>query len=162
MKKIKTLIVLSFITGLFAITDMAAQYGYGYGGYGYPYNSRYGRGQSMVPNAGPTESKKDETPPTAEEIVDAQMPSITEELTLDPFEQAVVRTALVQSVQKKIEIQILELEPLKTKEEFEKIDRNTQEELKMGLPEDKYKAFVALQENSFKADKKKKKKNKKD
>ncbi|NDV42766.1 hypothetical protein [Flagellimonas sediminis] len=162
MKNIKTLLILSFVAGLFVVTDMAAQYGYGYGGYGSPYGGRYGRGQSMIPNAGPTESKKDETPPTAEEIVDAQMPSITEELSLDPFEQAVVRTALVQSVQKKIEIQILEMEPLKTKEEFEKIDRNTQEELKMGLPEDKYNAFIALQENSFKADKKKKKKNKRD
>ncbi len=159
MKNIKTLIALSFALGLLTISDAAAQYGYG--GYGYPYNSRYGRGQSIVPNGGPTESKKDETPPTAEEIVDTQMPSISEELGLDPFEQAVVRTALLQSVQQKIELQILELEPLKMKEEFEKIDRKTQEELKAGLPEDKYNAFVALQENSFKAKKKKKKKNKK-
>lgn len=161
MKNIKTLIVLSFVLGLLSVNDVAAQYGYGYG---YPYGSRYGRGQSMIPNAGPTESKKDETPPTAEEIVDTQMPSISEELGLDPFEQAVVRTALLQSVQQKIELQILELEPLKMKEEFEKIDRKTKEELKAGLPEDKYNAFVSLQENSFKTKNKtkKKKKNKKD
>ena len=159
MKNIKTLIVLSFVLGLLSVNDIAAQYGYGYGS---PYGSRYGRGQSMIPNAGPTESKKDETPPTAEEIVDTQMPSISEELGLDPFEQAVVRTALLQSVQQKIELQILELEPLKMKEEFEKIDRKTQEELKLGLPEDKYNAFISLQENSFKTKNKKKKKNKKD
>lgn len=159
MKKSKLLLYLTFCISIFAITDLSAQYGYGYGS---PYGSRYGRQQRVVPNAGPTEAKKDDTPPTAEEIVDAQMPSITEEIGLDPFEQAVVRTALLQSVQQKIELQILELEPLKMKEAFEKIDAKTKEELKAGLPEDKYNAFVELQENSFKAKKKKKKKKKKD
>jgi len=92
------------------------------------------------------------------------MPSITEALGLDPFEEAIVRTTLVQSVQQRIELQILELEPLKMKEEVEKIQRRQDAELKAGLPEDKYEAFVELQENRFRAkkkkDKKKKKKNK--
>ncbi len=103
MKRIQTLFFLAFLLGLFSINDLVAQYGYGSP---YGYGSRYGRQRNMVPQAGPTESKKDETPPTAEEIVDDQMPSITEALGLDPFEQAVVRTSLVQSVQQRIELHV--------------------------------------------------------
>ncbi|MDC6385625.1 hypothetical protein D2V93_09520 [Flagellimonas taeanensis] len=159
MKRIQTLFFLAFLLGLFSINDLVAQYGYGSP---YGYGSRYGRQRNMVPQAGPTESKKDETPPTAEEIVDDQMPSITEALGLDPFEQAVVRTSLVQSVQQRIELQILQLEPLQMKEEIEKIERRQNEELKAGLPEDKYNAFLELQENRFNTKKVKKKKKKKD
>lgn len=159
MKRIKTLVFLTFLLGVLSTSDLMAQYGYGSP---YGYGSRYGRQQSMVPQAGPTESKKDETPPTAEEIVDEQMPSITEALALDPFEQAVVRTSLVQSVQQRIELQILQLEPLKMKEEVEKIEKRQNDELKAGLPEDKYNAFIELQENRFNAKKTKKKKKKKD
>ncbi|WP_108424639.1 hypothetical protein [Flagellimonas amoyensis] len=159
MKRIQTLFFLAFLLGLFSINDLVAQYGYGSP---YGYGSRYGRQRNMVPQAGPTESKKDETPPTADEIVDDQMPSITEALGLDPFEQAVVRTSLVQSVQQRIELQILQLEPLQMKEEIEKIERRQNEELKAGLPEDKYNAFLELQENRFNTKKVKKKKKKKD
>lgn len=156
MKKTQLLFYSILCLACLATNDLMAQYGYGS-----PYGSRYGRQQSIVPNAGPTPSQKDETPPTAEEIVDEQMPAISEELGLDPFEEAVVRTSLLSSVQQKIELQILQLEPLKMKEEFEKIDARLDEELKAGLPEEKYNAFVDLQKNQFKA-KKKKKKRKKD
>ncbi len=159
MKRTQTILFLAFLLGILSINEVAAQYGYGSP---YGYGSRYGRQRNMVPQAGPTESKKEETPPTAEEIVDEQMPSITEALELDPFEQAVVRTSLVQSVQQRIELQILELEPLKMKEEVEKIQKRQNEELKAGLPEDKYNAFLELQENRFNAKKAKKKKKKKD
>ncbi|KAB5491608.1 MULTISPECIES: hypothetical protein [Flagellimonas] len=159
MKRIQTIFFLAFLLGLLSMNDLVAQYGYGSP---YGYGSRYGRQRNMVPQAGPTESKKDETPPTADEIVDDQMPSITEALGLDPFEQAVVRTSLVQSVQQRIELQILQLEPLQMKEEIEKIERRQNEELKAGLPEDKYNAFLELQENRFNTKKVKKKKKKKD
>lgn len=159
MKRTQTILFLAFLLGILSINEVAAQYGYGSP---YGYGSRYGRQRNMVPQAGPTESKKDETPPTADEIVDEQMPSITEALELDPFEQAVVRTSLVQSVQQRIELQILELEPLKMKEEVEKIQKRQNEELKAGLPEDKYNAFLELQENRFNTKKAKKKKKKKD
>ena len=118
----------------------------------------YGRQRSSIPQAGPSSSEKKETPPTAAEIVDAQMPTITETLGLDPFEEAVVRTTLTQSVQQKIELQILKLEPIKMREEFEKIDKSQNETLKAGLPPEKYEAFVELQENSFNPKKKKRKK----
>ena len=156
MKSKQTLFLIALFIGLLAMNDVVAQYGYG-SPYGY---GRYGRGRSYVPQAGPVESQKEETPPTAEELVDEQMPSITEAIDLDPFEQAVVRTSLVTSVQQRIELQILGLEPLKMKEEVEKIKRRQDAELKAGLPEDKFEAFMELQENQFKAKKKKKKKKK--
>jgi hypothetical protein len=142
------------LSGIFSMNELVAQYGYGS-----PYNrGMYGRQRSSVPQAGPSSSEKKETPPTAEEIVDFQMPTIKGTLDLDPFEEAVVRTTLVQSVQQKIELQILKLEPLKMKEEFEKIDKNQNETLKAGLPPEKYEAFIKLQENGFNPKKLKKKK----
>lgn len=140
---------------MLSIGDLAAQYGYGS-----PYGNRYGRRQSTIPRA--QETPQEVEPPTAEEVVDQQMPSISEALGLNPFEEAVVRTTLLQSVQQRIELQILQLEPLKMKEEYEKVLKKQNDELKAGLPEDKYNAFIELQENSFKPKKKKKKKNKKD
>lgn len=153
MKSTHSLFIATLLVGMFAINDISAQYGYGS-----PYGNRFGRRMSSVPQAGPTTPQKEETPLTAEEIVDEQMPSISEAIDLDPFEQAVVRTALIQSVQQRIELQILELEPLKMKEEVEKIRIRQEAELKAGLPEDKYDAFMELQENRFKPKKKKKKK----
>lgn len=156
MKSKQTLFFVVLFIGILTINDISAQYGYGS-----PYgNNRgmYGRGRSYIPQAGPVGNQKDETPPTAEEIVDGQMPTITEAIDLDPFEEAVVRTTLIQSVQQRIELQILGLEPLKMKEEIEKIKQRQDAELKAGLPEDKYEAFMELQENQFKAKKKKGKK----
>ncbi|MHA7862777.1 hypothetical protein [Flagellimonas marinaquae] len=158
MKRKQLLFYITLLAGILCVNDMSAQFGSQFGN-----RSMYGRGRTSIPQAGPVESQKEETPPTAEEIVDSQMPSITEALELDPFEQAVVRTSLVQSVQQRIELQILQLEPLKMNEEMQKIKRRQDAELKAGLPEDKFEAFMELQENQFKAKKKKKKKkNKKD
>lgn len=139
MKRKQILFYITLLTGMLCVNDLSAQFGYGS-----PYGNRsmYGRGRTSIPQAGPVETQKEETPPTAEEIVDSQMPSITEALELDPFEQAVVRTSLVQSVQQRIELQILQLEPLKMKEEVEKIKRRQDAELKAGLPEDKFEAFM--------------------
>ena len=158
MKSRQTLFLITLFIGILAFNDMYAQYGYGS-----PYGNRsmYGRGRSSIPQATQVETDEDVIPPTAEELVDEQMPAITEALGLDPFEQAVVRTSLVESVQQRMELQILKLESLKMKEEFEKIQRRQDAELKAGLPEDKYEAFMELQENRFKAKKKKKKKKKK-
>lgn len=151
MKKIQTTILLTLALGTFSVSDLMAQYGYGY---------PYGRRQSTLPQVQQTPKK--EEPPTAEEIVDGQMPSITEALGLNPFEEAVVRTTLLQSVQQRIELDILGLEPLKMQEEIEKIRKRQDEEIKLGLPEDKYNAYLELQENKFKSKKKKKKKKKSD
>ncbi|WP_375324334.1 hypothetical protein [Flagellimonas sp. GZD32] len=159
MKRLQSLLLLTLCIGFFTVNEVTAQYGYGSP---YGYGNMYGRGRSYVPQAGPVETDKKETPPTAEEIVEAQMPSITEALGLDPFEAAIVRTSLTQSVQQRIHLQILELEPLKMKEEVEKIQKRQDEELKAGLPPEKYEAYVELQNNQFKVKKKRKKNKKKD
>ncbi|SHG34262.1 hypothetical protein [Flagellimonas flava] len=160
MKKNKILLPLALFMGLLFANDLVAQYGYGnrYGS-GYGYGNRFGRQRSSIPQA--QEAPKKADPLTAEEIVDLEMPTIKEELGLDPFEEAVVRTTLVKSVQQRIELQILELEPQKMQEEVEKIRDRQDQELKTGLPEEKYLAYVELQENKFKVKKKKKDKKKK-
>ncbi|SNY99767.1 hypothetical protein SAMN06265377_1580 [Flagellimonas pacifica] len=154
MKKIQT-IILFMLLAIFASDSLIAQYGYGSP---YGYGSRYGRQRNAIPQAQSTPKEPEKL--TAEEIVNEQMPSITEAINLDPFEEAVVRTTLIKSVQQRIELQILELEGSKIKEAVEKIRDRQNEELKAGLPEDKYKAFLELQENRFKVKKKKKKKKK--
>ena len=89
------------------------------------------------------------------------MPSITEKLGLNPFEEAVLSTTLKKYLQERIELQILELPADKMRESYEKITQKQDEELMAGLPADKYEAFVELQKNGFKKVKEKKKKRKK-
>jgi len=154
--KIQT-IFLFVLLAVFASDSLIAQYGYG-NPYGY-YGNRYGRQRSTIPQA--SERPKEPEKLTAEEIVDEQLPSITKALGLDPFEEAVVRTTLIKSVQQRIELQILELEATKMQEAVEKIRKRQDEELKAGLSPDKYEAFQELQKNRFKTKKKKEKKRKK-
>jgi len=133
-----------------AYSEIHAQYGNGYGnGYG-------GRQRSAIPQA--TTPQEEPKALTAEEIVDNEMPNITEVVGLNPFEEAIVRTTLTKYVQKRIELQILKLDPDKTREAIETISKDQDEELKSSLPEEKYEAFMQLQKDRFKTKKKKKKK----
>jgi len=127
------------------------------------YNQPYGASgrRRMAPQT--QEPQKKPEPLTADEMVDAQMPRITEALALNDFEQAVLKSILTKYVQQRIEVQILNLGPEKTREAFEKINLNQDEELKASLPEDKYDALIEYQKNGgkkVKSRKKKKKKNK--
>ncbi|UJH67147.1 hypothetical protein [Allomuricauda sp. SCSIO 65647] len=117
------------------------------------------RGGSVVPRA--QTPQKEPEPMTAEEYVDERMPKIIEALELDPFEEAVVRTTLTKYVQKRMELHILKLEPKKMREEFEKIQEQQNAEIKAGLPEEKYQAYLDLQKNQLKKKKRKEKKEKK-
>lgn len=153
MKNTQTIILFMLLIGLFSMPTLEAQYGNRYG------NNGYGRRQSTLPQAQETPKKED--PLTAEELVDERMPSITESIGLNPFEEAVVRTTLINSVRKRMELRILNLDPPKMQEELQKIVANQNEELKSGLPEDKFDAFQELQENRFNTKKTKKKKKKK-
>lgn len=101
-------------------------------------------------------------PLTADEMVDNQMPNISEALSLNPFEEAVLRTTLVKYIQKSIELQILQLPPEKMKEAMEKLVKEQEEELKTNLTEEQYEAFMQLQKDRFKPKKKKKKKKSKE
>ena len=121
--------------------------------------SAYGN-QRMGAPLGPEMEPHKEEPKTAEELVEAEMPKITEALELNAFEQAVVSSILTKYVQQRIELQILKLPKEQTMAALEKIAQDQNRELKQGLPVEKYEGFVELQENGYKGKKKRKKKKK--
>ena len=165
--------LIVFFIALLGGAELQAQYGYGGGGYGYGGNNGRGRGLgrgygSSIPQAQtPAEPPK---PKTADEMVDDEMPKIKETLDLDEFETAVLSTTLKKYVQERIELQILKLTPDKMREAYEKITVRQDEDLKAGLPLEKYQAFVQMQKDGVakmqkeakKAEKKKKKKKSKE
>lgn len=141
--------LFTFILLFMAYAEAQAQFGGG--GLG-------GRQRNPIPQTTTQEPPK---PLTADEMVDNQMPKISEALGLNPFEVAVLRTTLVKYVQKSIELQILNLPADKTREAMEKIIKEQEEELKANLTEEQYQAFMDLQKDGFKSKKKKKDKKKK-
>jgi hypothetical protein len=158
--KFNPLVSLLFLFLLTAPTANA-QYGYGNRGYGSGsgYGYGYGRQRSAIPQT--QETPKEPEPKTAEELVDGEMPAITEALELNDFESAVLSSVLKKYVQQRIEMQILKLSPDKMREGMEKITLMQDEELKAGLPLEKYEAFVELQKNGLQKTQKEKKKRKK-
>ncbi|MDH3699229.1 MAG: hypothetical protein OEQ81_11225 [Flavobacteriaceae bacterium] len=124
---------------------------------GSPYRQYGTRGAPVVPR---TNERPMEDPEalTAEERVDQQMPKILEVLELNPFEEAVLRSILTKYVQKRIELQILALDPDKNREALEKMQLEQDEELKQSLPPEQYEALQDLYKNNGKVKKKKKKK----
>ena len=156
---IRFFIILSVLLGS---SEIYAQYGYGGGGYGYGGRGNYGYGsqRSSIPQA--QETQKEPEPKTAEQLVDGEMPRITEALGLNDFEQAVLSSVLKKYVQERIEAQILKLPPEKMLEVYENITKRQDEELKAGLPLEKYEAFVAMQKEGVAKTLKKSKKNKKE
>jgi len=146
MKTYKNILLLSLIF-VSAIAEAQGQYGRG----------GMGRQRNTMPQTNTQEAPK---PLTADEMVDQQMPTISEALGLNPFEEAVLRTTLTKYIQKSIELQILKLPAEKTQEAMQKIIQEQDEELKANLTEEQYEAFTELQKNRFKTKKKKKKKNK--
>ena len=156
---IKFFIILSVLLGS---SEIYAQYGYGGGGYGYGGRGNYGYGsqRSSIPQA--QETQKEPEPKTAEQLVDGEMPRISEALGLNDFEQAVLSSVLKKYVQERIEAQILKLPPEKMLEVYENITKRQDEELKAGLPLEKYEAFVAMQKEGVAKTLKKSKKKKKE
>jgi hypothetical protein len=154
---IRFFIILSILLGS---SEIYAQYGYGGGGYGGRGNYGYGRQRSSIPQV--QETQKEPEPKTAEQLVDGEMPKITEALGLNDFEQAVLSSVLKKYVQERIEAQILKLPPEKMLEVYENITKRQDEELKSGLPIDKYDAFVAMQKEGVAKTLKKSKKKKKE
>ncbi len=124
------------------------------------YNGGYGRGPSTVPR-GPMEPENEPENLTAEEIVETQMPKITEALDLNDFEQAVVSSILTKYMQERIELKILALPASQTLEKHEQIQKNQEADLKAGLPEDKYNKLLELRKEGYSKMKKKNKKEKK-
>lgn len=152
MKRTQTSILLTALFGILSINSLIAQYGYGS-----QYGNRNGR-RSTLPQVQDTPKK--EEPLTVEELVDNEMPTITEALDLNPFEEAVVRTTFIKYVQQRKELRILNLEPQKMREEMERMEKEQNAEMEAGLPAEKYEAYLELVKNKFKTKKKKKKKKK--
>lgn len=138
-------------------SECYAQYNRGMGSNG------MGGQRSAIPQA--QHAPEPPKPKTSEEIVEDQMPSITEALDLNDFETAVVSSILKKYVQERIEAQILKLTPEKMRETFTDISERQDEELKMSLPPEKYESFLALMEDgvskTIKKNKKKKRKKEK-
>ncbi|PIF00066.1 MAG: hypothetical protein CR994_07675 [Maribacter sp.] len=160
MKINKSFLIVLFTLLLVGI-EAHAQYGNGYGygrrgGYGYGYG---GRARTQIPQA--TAPQKEPEPLTADEIVDKEIPAIASALELNEFETAVLSSILKKYVQERIEMQILKLEPDQMREQMEKITQRQTEELKAGLPLEKYEAFVELQKKGVSKTNKEKKKRKK-
>jgi hypothetical protein len=147
MKKIILFLTVSLI-GIYSTHAQMGRYG------------TFDNQRSSLPR-GPGPEVQKEDPKTAEELVAAQMPMITEALDLNDFEQAVVSSILNKYVQQRIELQILELPKDKAREAYEKIAENQKAELKQGLPPEKYEGFMDLIENGKKSKKGKKDKKKK-
>ncbi|MBD0849762.1 hypothetical protein [Maribacter arenosus] len=160
--KINSTFFIVLFTLLLAGVELQAQYGYGngYGGYGYGgRGTGYGRGRTAIPQA--QTPQKEPEPLTADEIVDNEMPEIASALELNDFETAVLSSILKKYVQERIEMQILKLDADQMREQMDKITQRQTEELKAGLPLEKYEAFVELQKKGVSKTKKEKKKKEK-
>lgn len=156
MKTNTRFLIIAFIMILVG-AELQAQYGRGRGyGSGSGYGYGYGRQRSAIPQA-QIETKEPE-PKTAGQIVDEEMPAIAEAINLNEFEVAVMGSILKKYIQKRIELQILKLEPDKMREALEKITEAQTEELKSGLSLETYEAFVELQQKGLSKAKKEKKK----
>ncbi|SRR6056297_907066 len=160
----------SLLKGIFVLvlimlgSECYAQFNQGMGmGRGMGRNGM-GRQRSAIPRA--QHAPEPPAPKTSEEIVEEQMPSITEALALNDFEAAVMSSILKKYVQERIEAQILKLPPEKMSETFQNISDRQDEELKMSLPPEKYQGFLDLKKDgvnkTIKKNKKKKKKRKKE
>lgn len=110
----------------------------------------------------PTRTEEQE-PLTAEDIVELSMNNIKETVELNAFEDAVLRAIMLEATRKRIELQILNLEPNAVKTALEEIEKQEDDRLKNELPEVVYTQLQALKErgksNSPKKKKKKKSKN---
>jgi len=151
---------LAFFTMMLFGAELHAQYGYGGNGTGYG-RGGYGYGRQRSLSALPSTPPEAPKPKTADEIVDEQLPAISETLELNDFESAILGSVLKKYVQQRIEMQILKLSPEKMVEGYEKITEKQDEELKAGLPPEKYEAFVELMKKGVQKTKKEKKKAKK-
>jgi hypothetical protein len=113
-------------------------------------------------NQMPTRTEE-QAPLTAEDIVELSMNNIKETVELNAFEDAVLRAIMLEATRKRIELQILNLEPNAVKTALEEIEKQEDDRLKNELPEVVYTQLQVLKErgksNSPKKKKKKKSKN---
>ena len=158
-------IVLALLLVLGSLESVQGQFGMGgFGGYGYNPYSGMGRMRSSVPRA--NVAAEPDAPLTAEEITELEMVKVKEVLVIDPFEEAILRSIVLEFTKKRIELQILKGDPKTLSESFRKLNDLENERLKTELSLATYKKLLELKERNFKklkdnSEKKRKKKKKK-
>ena len=156
-------IVLALLLVLGSQESVQGQFGMGgFGGYGYNPYSGMGRMRSSVPRT--NVAAEPDAPLTAEEITELEMVKVKEALAIDPFEEAILRSILLEFTKKRIELQILKVDPKTLTESFRKLNDLENERLKTELSFATYEKLIELKERNFKklkdnSEKKKKKKN---
>ena len=158
-------IVLALLLVLGSLESVQGQFGMGgFGGYGYNPYSGMGRMRSSVPRA--NVAAEPDAPLTAEEITELEMVKVKEVLVIDPFEEAILRSIVLEFTKKRIELQILKGDPKTLSESFRKLNDVENERLKTELSLATYEKLLELKERNFKklkdnSEKKRKKKKKK-
>lgn len=150
---IKTALALLLVVGL--SESVQGQFGApmgGFGGYGYgnPY-SGMGRMGSSVPRMNTT--AEPDAPLTAEEITELEIQKVKEAMLIDPFEEAVLRAIVLEFTKKRIELQILKVDPKTLSESFKKWNEEENERMKNELSLATYEQLIALKERNFKKSK---------
>lgn len=166
MKNVKTISKSAWFSALALLLLLSLCFD-SYGQFGMP----MGRGGMMgnpygnplrQMNQMPTRTE-DQAPLTADDIVELSMNRIKETIELNAFEDAVIRSIMLEATKKRIELQILNLEPNAIKTTLEEIEKQEDFRLNNELPEVIYLQLQALKEegrsNSPKKKKKKKSKN---
>lgn len=110
-------------------------------------------------NQMPTRTEE-QAPLTADDIVELSMNRIKETIELNAFEDAVIRSIMLEATKKRIELQILNLEPNEVKTVLEEIEKQEDFRLNKELPEVIYLQLQALKEEGRSSSPKKKKKKK--
>ena len=158
-------IVLALLLVLGSLESVQGQFGMGgFGGYGYNPYSGMGRMRSSVPRA--NVAAEPDAPLTAEDITELEMVKVKEVLVIDPFEEAILRSIVLEFTKKRIELQILKGDPKTLSESFRKLNDLENERLKTELSLATYEKLLELKERNFKklkdnSEKKRKKKKKK-
>ena len=136
-------IVLALLLVLGSQESVQGQFGMGgFGGYGYNPYSGMGRMRSSVPRT--NVAAEPDAPLTAEEITELEMVKVKEALAIDPFEEAILRSILLEFTKKRIELQILKVDPKTLTESFRKLNDLENERLKTELSFATYEKLIEL------------------
>lgn len=122
---------------------------------GNPYGNPM-RGMNRFPSR-----TQEEEPLTAEDIVELSINGVKETIEINAFEEAVLRSIMLEATKKRIELQILNLEPNAMKTALEEIESLEDARLENELPPALYAHLKALKEERNPKSKRKKEKKKK-
>ena len=122
---------------------------------GNPYGNPM-RGMNQFPSR-----TQEEEPLTAEDIVELSINRVKETFEINAFEEAVLRSIMLEATKKRIELQILNLEPNLMKTALEEIEAIEDARIEKELPPALFEHLKALKEEGNCKRKKEKKKKRK-